>query len=232
MCASVKPVYFYEKCYPALLFLSVRLFFLSLTAMGTTIDHMKGFIQFVSMQIVSWLHVIWWPMVMWRVTIWLCICLRFRVLWMRQLPDDNRSLTSSRHRIIYNSYNYPGGQESGLYSEFNECRSPLLSSQLPNAPPWLFRYIPTEWLETSTELTPKGQDEVNKINMELVHQLKANDSAFSLGRTPGGLACTRFGLITNETDMEELLGLVYTTGKEIEESSKVGVSVPRYLSHT
>ena len=76
----------------------------------------------------------------------------------------------------------------------------------------------------SSQLTPQGQDEVNKINMELVHQLKANDSAFSLGRTPTGLACTRFGLVTHDTDIEELLGLVYTMGKEIEESSKVSVS--------
>jgi hypothetical protein len=28
-------------------------------------------------------------------------------------------------------------------------------------------------------------------------------------------------LITDETDLEELIGLVYTTGKEVEESSKV-----------
>ena len=84
-----------------------------------------------------------------------------------------------------------------------------------------FRYIPTDWLETLHDLPPKGKAEINKINMELVHQLKANDSAFSLGRTHDGLACARFGLISQDTDMEELLGLVYATGKEIEESSRV-----------
>lgn len=87
----------------------------------------------------------------------------------------------------------------------------------------LFRYIPTDWLETLDNLEPKGKAEINKINMELVHQLKANDSAFSLGRTSDGLACARFGLISQDTDMEELLGLVYATGKEIEESSRVSL---------
>jgi len=82
------------------------------------------------------------------------------------------------------------------------------------------QYIPTDWLETLDNLEPKGKAEINKINMELVHQLKANDSAFSLGRTSDGLACARFGLISQDTDMEELLGLVYATGKEIEESSR------------
>lgn len=31
----------------------------------------------------------------------------------------------------------------------------------------------------------------------------------------------KFGLITDDTDLEELIGLVYSVGKEIEESSKV-----------
>ena len=41
------------------------------------------------------------------------------------------------------------------------------------------------------------------------------------GQSVDGLACVRFGLITEETDLEELIALVYTTGKEVEESSKV-----------
>jgi len=42
------------------------------------------------------------------------------------------------------------------------------------------------------------------------------------GHSEDSLACARFGLITEETDLEELIALVYTTGKEVEESSKVG----------
>lgn len=43
------------------------------------------------------------------------------------------------------------------------------------------------------------------------------------GTTQESLACVRFGLITEETDLEELIGLVYTMGREVEESSKVSM---------
>jgi hypothetical protein len=42
-----------------------------------------------------------------------------------------------------------------------------------------------------------------------------------LGKTDDDLAYCRFGLITPATDVEELVALVYATGKEIEESSRV-----------
>lgn len=42
-----------------------------------------------------------------------------------------------------------------------------------------------------------------------------------VGKTSNDLYCVRFGLVTGDTDIEELLGLVYTTAKEVEESSKV-----------
>jgi hypothetical protein len=42
-----------------------------------------------------------------------------------------------------------------------------------------------------------------------------------IGITPGGLYCIRFGLVTADTDLEELIGMVVAAGKEIEESSKV-----------
>jgi len=41
------------------------------------------------------------------------------------------------------------------------------------------------------------------------------------GVTPTGLYCVRFGLVTADTDLEELIAMVYATGKEVEESSKV-----------
>ena len=46
-------------------------------------------------------------------------------------------------------------------------------------------------------------------------------SLLFVGTSSENLACVRFGLITDETDLEELIALVYTTGKEVEESSKV-----------
>jgi hypothetical protein len=40
------------------------------------------------------------------------------------------------------------------------------------------------------------------------------------GEGEDGLICVRFGMVTAETDVEELLNLVVTTGKEVEESSR------------
>ena len=39
--------------------------------------------------------------------------------------------------------------------------------------------------------------------------------------THEGLYCIRFGLVTADTDLEELIGMVVATGKDVEESSKV-----------
>ena len=35
------------------------------------------------------------------------------------------------------------------------------------------------------------------------------------------MVCLKFGLITEETDVEELVGMVQNIGKEVEQSSKV-----------
>ena len=45
------------------------------------------------------------------------------------------------------------------------------------------------------------------------------------GHSPEELFCVRFGLVTEETDLEELIGMVYSTAKDVEESSKVGALV-------
>ena len=44
------------------------------------------------------------------------------------------------------------------------------------------------------------------------------------GVTQSGLYCIRFGLVTADTDLEELIGMVVATGKDVEESSKVCAS--------
>ena len=44
------------------------------------------------------------------------------------------------------------------------------------------------------------------------------------GHSPEELFCVRFGLVTEETDLEELIGMVYSTAKDVEESSKVSLS--------
>ena len=43
---------------------------------------------------------------------------------------------------------------------------------------------------------------------------------FLSGEGADGLGCVRFGMVTEDTDLEELLSLVLATGKDIETSSK------------
>ena len=77
------------------------------------------------------------------------------------------------------------------------------------------------WLEHLDNLPDHAKSDLNNLNQQLVMLLKSSDTAFSLGQTEDGVSCVRFGLITQHTDLEELIALVYTTGKEVEESSKV-----------
>ncbi|XP_041362368.1 putative pyridoxal-dependent decarboxylase domain-containing protein 2 [Gigantopelta aegis] len=82
------------------------------------------------------------------------------------------------------------------------------------------RYIPDMWVSQTDSLPDQGKIDINNFNSEIVHRLKAMDTAFSTGHTDDGDVCIRFGLITDSTDIEELVSLVASTGKEVEESSK------------
>ncbi|KAM3960587.1 LOW QUALITY PROTEIN: pyridoxal-dependent decarboxylase domain-containing protein 1-like [Aphomia sociella] len=75
------------------------------------------------------------------------------------------------------------------------------------------RYVPAGWEDASAE-------EINSLNRQLVETLRATDGAFSCGDGDDGLACVRFGMVTADTDVEELLELVENAGKEVEESSR------------
>ncbi|KAL0278386.1 UNVERIFIED_CONTAM: hypothetical protein PYX00_000223 [Menopon gallinae] len=79
------------------------------------------------------------------------------------------------------------------------------------------RYIPEL---TDVPESEKGKEDLNKLNIELVNKLRSTDAAFSLGEGPDDLVCVRFGMVTGDTDMQELLSLVTAMGKEVEESSK------------
>ena len=94
------------------------------------------------------------------------------------------------------------------------------------------RYIPSEYVEleantetdtvtdTARQLSEEEQKLVNQRNMELVATLRATDSAFSLGEgpPPGSSMCVRFGMVTMDTDVEELLNLVINCGRDIDEA--------------
>lgn len=80
------------------------------------------------------------------------------------------------------------------------------------------RFVPEGW---ETWLTDQAKTELNKLNADLVDALRATDNAFSLGEGSDGLICVRFGMVTDDTDVEELLDLVISVGRSVQENSRV-----------
>lgn len=99
--------------------------------------------------------------------------------------------------------------------------SPVL--EIVQLPEWAglggVRYKPDSW--ESLLLNDQARDELNQLNIALVDSLRATDSAFSLGEGPDGLMCVRFGMLTPQSDVEELLSLVVRVGQSVEENSRV-----------
>ncbi|XP_014288455.1 pyridoxal-dependent decarboxylase domain-containing protein 1 isoform X1 [Halyomorpha halys] len=81
------------------------------------------------------------------------------------------------------------------------------------------RYQPSAYQDV--QLTDYIKEQLNNLNVSLVERLRATDAAFSLGEGGDGLACVRFGMVTSDTDVGELLSLVETAGQEEEETGKV-----------
>ncbi|XP_053949032.1 pyridoxal-dependent decarboxylase domain-containing protein 1 [Anastrepha ludens] len=94
--------------------------------------------------------------------------------------------------------------------------------RMVNLPEWAgmggVRFVPEGW---ESLLTDQAKTELNKLNADLVEALKSTDNAFSLGEGIDGLICVRFGMVTRETDVEELLDLVVSVGKSVQENSRV-----------
>lgn len=80
------------------------------------------------------------------------------------------------------------------------------------------RYAPEGWEQL---LTDQAKEELNNLNIALVESLRTTDSAFSLGEGVDGLMCVRFGMLTAQSDVEELLNLVVRVGQSVEENSRV-----------
>lgn len=80
------------------------------------------------------------------------------------------------------------------------------------------RYAPEGWEQL---LTDQVKEELNNLNIALVDTLRSTDSAFSLGEGADGLMCVRFGMLTPQSDVEELLNLVIRVGQSVEENSRV-----------
>ncbi|XP_044253275.1 pyridoxal-dependent decarboxylase domain-containing protein 1 isoform X2 [Tribolium madens] len=98
--------------------------------------------------------------------------------------------------------------------------SPVL--KIVDLPDWAglggVRYAPEGWEQL---LTDQAKEELNNLNMALVDSLRSTDSAFSLGEGADGLMCVRFGMLTPQSDVEELLNLVIRVGQSVEENSRV-----------
>ncbi|XP_039959526.1 pyridoxal-dependent decarboxylase domain-containing protein 1 [Bactrocera tryoni] len=94
--------------------------------------------------------------------------------------------------------------------------------RLVDLPEWAgmggVRFVPEGW---ESILTDQAKTELNKLNADLVEALKSTDNAFSLGESADGLICVRFGMVTHETEVEELLDLVVSVGQSVQENSRV-----------
>ncbi|XP_052263333.1 putative pyridoxal-dependent decarboxylase domain-containing protein 2 isoform X2 [Dreissena polymorpha] len=110
------------------------------------------------------------------------------------------------------------------YERFRHVTSDQENLRLVDIQNWAglgaVQYIPNDYLDSLDSLSEQACAEINHLNIELIQKLKATDSAFSLGFTSEDLACVKFGLITEDTDVTELISLVQTTGKEVEESAR------------
>ncbi|XP_017782097.1 PREDICTED: pyridoxal-dependent decarboxylase domain-containing protein 1 [Nicrophorus vespilloides] len=106
--------------------------------------------------------------------------------------------------------------------------SPVL--RIVELPEWAglggVRYAPEGWEEL---LTDQAKEELNNLNMALVDSLRSTDSAFSLGEGTDGLMCVRFGMLTPQSDVEELISLVIRVGQSVEENSRVLDSMSEIL---
>ncbi|KPI93160.1 Pyridoxal-dependent decarboxylase domain-containing protein 1 [Papilio xuthus] len=63
-------------------------------------------------------------------------------------------------------------------------------------------------------------EELNALNRQLVDTLRLTDGAFSCGDGDDGMDCIRFGMVTADTDVDELLELVVAAGKDVEDNSR------------
>lgn len=98
--------------------------------------------------------------------------------------------------------------------------SPVLN--IVELPDWAgmggVRYCPEGWEDILNE---QIKEELNNLNIALVDALRSTDSAFSLGQSQDGMMCVRFGMLTPQSDVEELLNLVIRVGQSVEENSRV-----------
>lgn len=106
---------------------------------------------------------------------------------------------------------------AALREPFLQHVAALPCLQAAHVPGWAglggVRYVPAGWEHAA----PERQDALNR---QLVEALRATDGAFSCGEAADGRACVRFGMVTADTDVRELLELVLLAGRDAETCSR------------
>ncbi|CAD6185005.1 unnamed protein product [Caenorhabditis auriculariae] len=83
-------------------------------------------------------------------------------------------------------------------------------------------YIPSIVKEVNPhEWNEKQKQQISHLNLELVHQLRSVDTAFSSGESASyGVSCVKFGMLSDAKDLADLVQMVAEKGKEIENSQQ------------
>uniref|UniRef100_A0A914X5C4 Pyridoxal-dependent decarboxylase domain-containing protein 1 n=1 Tax=Plectus sambesii TaxID=2011161 RepID=A0A914X5C4_9BILA len=82
-------------------------------------------------------------------------------------------------------------------------------------------YVPSIVKDTvAEEWNEKQRQQVSYLNLELVHSLRATDSAFSSGDSAIDVSCVKFGMLADEKDLDDLIAMVAERGKAIEDSAQ------------
>lgn len=151
------------------------------------------------------------------------VCVRFSPLEFAQVlgttEEDIEDFVSSLQAQIV-ILDATVSQRKPFRNIVMECENLTLIEMEGYAGLGALRYIPSPLVDKLENLPEENKNDINSLNIELVHKLKATDGAFSLGQSDDGIACVKFGLITADTNIVELVSLVENIGKEVEESSK------------
>ncbi|XP_077979735.1 putative pyridoxal-dependent decarboxylase domain-containing protein 2 isoform X2 [Glandiceps talaboti] len=84
------------------------------------------------------------------------------------------------------------------------------------------QYIPQLWESRLEDLPDKGKAEIDSLNFDLLARLQATEEGhlFSLQKKVNDTMCVGVGVLSEAVEIEELVDLIHTLGKEVEDSSK------------
>ncbi|XP_006811830.2 putative pyridoxal-dependent decarboxylase domain-containing protein 2 [Saccoglossus kowalevskii] len=84
------------------------------------------------------------------------------------------------------------------------------------------QYIPHLWESRLDNLPDNGKSEIDSLNYDLVSRLHSLEEAylFSVQKQTNGTLCVGVGVLTSHVEVEDLVEMIHTIGKEVEDSSK------------